>query len=209
MLKLPAMLARVSFLFWIFSLLAEMATFSAQISARIDTPRPGEALQGSVWIEGSTGSEGFQSAEVSFAYEGEANNWFLIGMQSQPVKKGSLAVWDTTTIADGTYRLRLVVQLAGGRTEEVIVEGLRVRNYTPVETLPAATAAATRPADTAQPPTPAPAVLLPTSSPQPANPAEVTQFGLGLSVTQGIIYTLVLFLLTGIYLGLRSISRGR
>jgi len=45
-----------------------------------------------------------------------------------------LAVWDTTMIADGDYRLRVMVTLNDGSPVETIVSNLRVRNYTPLET---------------------------------------------------------------------------
>jgi hypothetical protein len=72
--------------------------------------------------------------EVSFAYGSDAGRtWFLIQESQQPVSGGALATWDTTTLTDGDYDLRLLVSLKDGTQQQVVVKGLRVRNYTPVE----------------------------------------------------------------------------
>ncbi len=55
----------------------------------VDTPKPGEAVQGQVIIAGNVDLEGFQSYEVSFAYQkDETNTWFLIGRGEQIVRGG-------------------------------------------------------------------------------------------------------------------------
>ena len=77
---------------------------------------------------------GFQSAEVAFAYGKDNSTWFLITGSDQPVRDGVLASWDTTTIADGTYLLRVRVNTSDGEVVEVEAKDLRVRNYTPIET---------------------------------------------------------------------------
>lgn len=97
-------------------------------------PGAGAVLQGVVVITGSSDMEGFESLEAAFGYSsGNDKAWFLIQRSLAPVTNGSLAVWDTTTITDGDYRLKVKVNLAGGESEEVVIPGLRVRNYTPVE----------------------------------------------------------------------------
>jgi hypothetical protein len=149
----------------------------------------------------------FQSAEVSFSYEGDAGNtWYLIQQSSDPVKDGTLAVWDTSTIADGSYRLRVSVILSDNRTAEVVIPNLRVRNYSTVET-----ATPGLPADlTEQPtqikPTSTVAVYVtPTSLPD--NPVQVTSLKLAFSLVQGAAFAVVCFILLGIYLALRAIRR--
>ncbi len=102
---------------------------------RLSSPQSGSAVQGSVNISGTTTQAGFQYAEISFSYAGaQAGSWFLVQQIQQPVNNALLAVWDTTTIADGSYHLRLQVFLSGGKVEEVVASGLRVRNYTAIET---------------------------------------------------------------------------
>jgi hypothetical protein len=41
-----------------------------------------------------------------------------------------LAKWDTTTITDGIYRLKLSVTTTNGTINEVVVEQVTVMNYT-------------------------------------------------------------------------------
>ena len=91
---------------------------------RLQYPLPGSAVQGSVTITGSTDLPGFEYAELSFSYTGsQPESWFLIQPLRTPVKEGPLAVWDTTTIADGNYRLRLQIFLSGGKIAETAAAG--------------------------------------------------------------------------------------
>jgi hypothetical protein len=104
--------------------------------ADITQPTIGQALVGVVTIEGSASHPSFLSYDLSFAYEnGEAETWFLImDNVENPVIDGRLGIWDTSSITDGDYKLRLRVNLENGSALESIVSGLRVRNTTPVET---------------------------------------------------------------------------
>jgi hypothetical protein len=167
----------------------------------ITSPRPGDVLQGAVTVTGSSIITGFVSAEISFAYtEDPTGTWFLIAMASQPVQDGTLATWDTTSISDGNYILRLRISLADGTTRETIVPGLRVRNYTPVET----------PTPMPIPPqaTPIPTITL-TASPYPTptslarNPAVLVPTDVSFSIIYGGSATCLLFIIIGVYLWLR------
>jgi hypothetical protein len=81
-----------------------------------------------VEIFGTSGLEGFRAAEISFAYQNDPTaTWFLIQQTSQPVVDGLLARWDTSTITDGQYRLRLQVFFQDGQVMEQVIGGLRVR----------------------------------------------------------------------------------
>ena len=40
-----------------------------------------------------------------------------------------LAAWDTTTITDGVYHIKLVVTKVGDHRNEVVVENIQVSNY--------------------------------------------------------------------------------
>lgn len=177
----------------------------------ISAPLPGEALQGLVTVTGAAQVEGFQAAEVSFAYQTDATNtWFIIQQSTVSLPEGDLTQWDTTTISDGTYRLRLQVFRADGQVLETVVEGLRVRNYMPVETsTPQAAVAATtgvRPTSTPAPlpefQPQAPAVIT-----QPTNPAQLTASDLTVSMLGGAGFVLSGLLLAGLYLFMKSIFR--
>jgi hypothetical protein len=110
-----------------------------------------------------------------------------------------LASWDTTTIADGVYRLRVVVNQSDNHSVETVVSDLRVRNYTPVETNTPQPANGDGLQQTAVLPT-ATKSIRPTSTDLPANPAQVSTVRFSFSLVQGIIYSGVFFALLGIYL---------
>jgi hypothetical protein len=174
----------------------------------IDSPKPGEALQGKVSISGTVPAEGFESYEVSFSYQHDTTNtWFLIDQGKEAVSAGALASWDTTTIADGTYRLRVTAFLKGGRAVQTMVTGLRVRNYTTVET---STPAPVNASGTEIVVTPLAADYKPlfhTPTPPGFNPAQVTKQDLSSSLMYGGMAALGLFVILGLYLGARSLFR--
>jgi len=172
----------------------------------LHSPLPGQALQGIVPIMGNTAIEGFLSAELSFAYfDDRTGTWFLIAEYSVPVADGILAQWDTTTISDGNYTLRLEVALQNGEQQTVTVAGVRVRNYTPIETntptSPAPTATSV-PGNTPTPTlTPTVTLTLPplTITPLPSNPVQISNQDVLASLGQGALATLGLFAVLGCY----------
>ena len=183
----------------------------------ITWPTGGEALQGVVAVEGQTAVDGFQFAEVSFAYRSDpTNTWFLIQQSGAPVENGLLANWDTSTITDGDYRLRLQVFFKDGQVREVLVDGLRVRNYSPVETstpVPAGESAVTPQATLIAPPLPSRTPLADfqvaarTITPLPTNPAVLSTERLQRSAVQGITGVFLALLAGGSYAGLRRLFR--
>jgi len=171
-------------------------TGSFQISRpKIDSPQNGDALQGVVEIIGTSEIVGFQSAEVAFAYGTNSSTWFLITSSEQPVRDGVLASWDTTTIADGAYLLRVRVHTSDGDVVDVEAKDLRVRNYTPIET------STPRPEEqTAEPQVILPeATSLPTPTDLPENPASVTMTKFTFSLVEGAAFVLIVFFVIGIY----------
>ncbi len=146
--------------------------------AAVLAPGSGQALQGSVPVEIGLAGPGYQSIEISFAYANDpTKTWFPLYQGNLP--QGDLAAdptslqnpiftWDTSTITDGGYTLRVIFTRFDRTTQVIDVTGLRVRNYTPIETdTPAPSPTATRPAapnrpatltaEAAASPTPAPA----------------------------------------------------
>ena len=198
-----AMLTRrwlVTFLFLYFFLLGAQTT--PQEEPQIAAPVPGAALQGAITILGTTDLPDFQYAEVAFSYSGnQPESWFLIQQSQDPVKDGILAVWDTTTIADGNYRLRLQVYLTNGDLMSKVIAGLRVRNYTPAETNTPA------PSDVANTPTivNTPTPNQPTATPRytptifPPNPAQIQPSNLEGSIAAGIGAAVAIFLILALY----------
>ncbi len=164
-------------------------------------PTPGDALQGLVVITGSTDLPNVQSVEVSFNYSSSnPDTWFLIQQSRATVKAGALAVWDTTTIADGFYRLRVKVILKDGYWTDTIVTGLRVRNYTAIETNTPAPMKKTEPA--AASPTSIPPTLTPrvTPTPLPPNPVIVRPIQWTFGIVEGAVAALIGLGLLGLYL---------
>jgi len=194
---------RIGILLLLIPFLATVAvgTVTAQGLPAINSPKQGEVLQGTVTIRGSSTETGFQSFEVDFAYTGDTTGtWFLISQSSQAVDLGTLATWDTTTITDGNYDLRLRIILNDGTPLDVIISDLRVRNYTPIET-----------------PTPAPTVIKPTLTPTdtltptpfpsptplPVNPAVLTTLDISASLAYGGLGAVALIIIFGIYFWVR------
>jgi len=205
-------------LFLPYGVLAEVKIspqWQSSTGAVISAPTDGEAVQGGVILRGSTGTEGFRSYEVDFSYDSNpTQTWFLVQESTVPVQDGILAVWDTTTISDGEYSLRLNVNHTDGAVEVIIVKGVRVRNYSPIETnTPGPTNAratselgdneTSEIAQMTETPTVTPSPPSPT--PLPTNPAEVTPYQVGLTMGKGIAITLGIFAILGIYIGVKAL----
>jgi len=172
-------------------------------------PREGEALQGVAIIEGRVQGEGISEVRVSFAYaQGTPGNWFYISGVELDTGGGSQdefqVEWDTTKITDGNYDIRVRVDYQDGQQVTAMVSGLRIRNYSAVETStpqPPGTKISTAQATvTAQP------TVFPTPSPFPSNPATLQQRELYGAVLKGLGVVGGLFMLYGLY---RWIQRRR
>lgn len=174
--------------------------------AAIRSPQPGQALQGNILITGKSLIVGFLSAELSFAYENNpTDTWFLIATTNKAVSDGTLAEWDTTTITDGEYTLRLVIQREQGEPLVVSVHGLRVRNYSPIETnTPTPVEPTTTPLPGESPipslsPSPTVTPPAPTPTDLPRNPAQVSVPDVAWSLGKGALAIVGFFALLGIY----------
>jgi len=189
------------------------------LSANIENPVAGQVVQGSVIIRGNTGTEGFQSYEVDFSYVNDlTQTWFLIQESTTPIEDGVLAVWDTSTITDGEYSLRLLINQIDGTQLEALVTGLRVRNYSPNETdtptptlpyitiIPGLATASPTPWYTPSP-TLTPHPMTPT--PLPTNPAEITSLQMALTLGKGAGFSIGLLAILGAYVGLRTYLHNR
>lgn len=101
---------------------------------RITSPKEGEILQGSIYIQGTISGTTFQYAEVSFQYQdSQSSNWFLIETVDTTLVDDTIAIWDTSTIADGIYRIKVVAYYGNNQTQEALLNNLDIRNYTPIE----------------------------------------------------------------------------
>jgi hypothetical protein len=176
----------------------------------ITSPETGQIVQGLVIVSGTVTVLGFSSYELSFAYSDDpTGTWFTLQTSSLPVFEGELGTWDTTTLTDGDYTLRLRTFLLDGSVQEAILSDLRVRNYTPVPTstpAPTATVVQQFAAPTAQLIAPALATVTPshpTPTPFSPNPVGLVTPSILGALGRGAIFALVLILGIGLILRLR------
>lgn len=194
----------------------------------ITSPVEGETLRGVVAITGTTADPQFNFYELEFAADppSEANPWTALQPPvAQQVRDGILGVWDTTTVADGRYHIRLRVTRLDNSVVEVSV-GVVVVNATatPLPT-PLPTFTATPPPGTPTPgPSPTPLIIQPptrtprptatpggpTATPQPFDP-EASPFQparLRRAAWTGVWLTIMVFTALGGYAGWRAYRRG-
>lgn len=189
---------------------------------QIISPKPGQALQGSIPVVVDTTVENFQTVELTFRYTNDpTETWFLIYQGIQPVTGTMLVLWDTDAITDGDYILRMVVTFEDSNQKAITAPDLRVRNYTMVETN---TPPPAPPTSTPAPPaTPTPFARTTSAplvtqfatevaiqiTPIPTNPAELNRSDILTGAGKGAIAVVGFFILIGIYHRIRSKGRNR
>jgi hypothetical protein len=108
------------------------AFLQADDTLRIDSPSSDETVSGIVEIRGAAAAPGMMRFRVEFGYDPDpTGTWFLILEGTEPVQNGALAVWDTTSVSEGEYALRLAAYFADGSIREVITRGLHLRRENP------------------------------------------------------------------------------
>ncbi len=187
-----------------------------QAIAVITSPQPNEVVLGLVNITGAASHPQFARYELAFAYDpNPADTWFELQPPSETqVTEGLLAVWDTTSITDGTYMIRLRVYSSDSDTpQEMIARGIKIQNTPPptaVPTLPSVASEAATPTPTLVLPTatfaPTPAVAsLPTAPSAPAasgpsfDPSPFTS-----AFCNGVYLAFGVFIFLGLYTALRD-----
>ena len=207
--------ARILFLIGLI-LLQPVKLVSAQDTIAITSLSAGEAIRGVVSITGITATEGFLFWELTFGYAGDTTGtWFLLDEGEGPIEDGILTEWDTTTITDGTYNLRLTVNLEEGRRTHFIIPDLRVRNYTVIETItPTPTLTLTPFTLTPEPTTTLTATVPPTETPipntptpLPTNPVEISNADVSSSLVRGVAGVFAAFLIVGVYTSIKRSVR--
>lgn len=201
--------------------------------AVITSPEPFEALRGRVPISGTALHPQFQRYELYYKVE-PGEDWIFIGeAHFEQVADGVLGTWDTTSLPDGMYSLRLRVVRLDGNYDEAFVRQVLVANAQPTET-PTPEISPT-PTTTPTPLPPTPTVVIeqpviptraprPTPTPEPAEggaPVEASEdeegglFGLGQLTSQidlnsiqnafvmGVEYTLAAFVVVGAFFALK------
>ncbi|MBI5928519.1 MAG: hypothetical protein HY862_04380 [Chloroflexi bacterium] len=101
---------------------------------QIVSPVVGTAIRGNVSVFGSASHPDFVQYALEFGPDPNTGGlYYPITPQAitQPVINNVLGVWNTASIPDGLYQIRLHVYLTGGRQiTNVLVGGLRVSNNT-------------------------------------------------------------------------------
>ena len=166
----------------------------AQGDVAILSPVDGEGVKGRIIIAGYIKATNAVRYDLDFAYTGqESAGWQPITTADKPAEDGSLGVWDTTAISDGNYTLRLRVYLSDGQTSDHLVSGVRVRNYSVMET----TAPSALTGVITSQPSATLVSLLPAGTPSkalPPNPAAITNQKLQINLVVSILIGLVLAL---------------
>lgn len=112
---------------------AAAALFQQCASAFINAPRSGASLRGDVEILGSANADRFQFYKVEYAAATNPDGWAAVSSTiGRPVVNGRLDIWNTRTVPDGLYALKLTV--VDDRAQEVcraVVSQLQVANAGP------------------------------------------------------------------------------
>lgn len=184
------------------SVLPVNAQWGTPPKAEILSPFESEALQGVISIIGSTNVEGALAWTLSFSYPNDPREtWFTIQEGDQTFKDEILAQWDTTTLTDGVYQLRLRVHLEDNETSEALIANLRVRNYTIIETSTPTLVPTPGPLSTIAPTATSVAA---TPTPLPHNPAEISESDIRNSLAHGALIAFALIALIGLYASIRK-----
>jgi hypothetical protein len=178
---------------------------------RVQSPMEGDTLQGNVSVIGTVTGIGFKSAEISFRYQDtQSQSWFVIAQSTAPVVDEVIATWDTSTIADGVYQIRVQAVFDDGRLQEEIISNLHVRNYTPFDPLktegPGSQSGFTEKTETI--PIPATPTLRPSPTPMPANEMSISQSQLLNTAIQGAILGILFLFVIALFIIIRKRKMG-
>jgi hypothetical protein len=78
--------------------------------ARLTAPQPGGTVSKAVQIFGTANTPDFDYFKIEYNVPSKPDGWALVtDLRRRPVDSGLLDVWDTRTLPNGVYDLRLVV----------------------------------------------------------------------------------------------------
>ena len=93
----------------------------------ITSPKPGDVVNGTVTITGTANTPNLGFFKYEVAPLG-TQNWATIAAKREPVKNAALGDWNTVSIKNGEYFLRLVITDNVGVSLEPCVIAVRVAN---------------------------------------------------------------------------------
>ncbi|NLT73442.1 MAG: hypothetical protein GXX94_04505 [Chloroflexi bacterium] len=106
-----------------------------ELRLEIISPAAGSEIRGIVPIIGSAVVPNFQFYKVEWGIGSNPSQWAVIGsIHDSQVTNNQLEVWDTNSVPDDTYTLRLTGVKNDGNWEEYVVRNLRVSNTAPAST---------------------------------------------------------------------------
>ncbi len=192
-------------------LILALTLFFQDSQVAITAPQPSETLRGQVEIQGQMDTPNFAFAELAFTFASPPGDvWFTIQTFSQPKTDPPLAVWDTTTITDGDYNLRLRVTFQDGTFQDALITDLKILNDvpspTPLPTLGDFNFQA--PNETPVLPNeqviPTPNASYPTSTPLPMNPVALTEASIFSAFWKSALFILIIFAFFSLILRVRK-----
>jgi PKD repeat protein len=103
------------------------------ISIVILSPIPGNVVAGNIQVLGAAIHPQFLQYQLEFGPDPNPGNlWYpATGIVQAPILNGLLGIWNTTSVQDGIYQLRLRVTLRDGSTLATVVNSIRVQNQAP------------------------------------------------------------------------------
>ena len=114
---------------------AQAAPPAQDSQAAITSPVDGQEIAGTITVSGSASHPQFTRYELAFGPDPNPKDaWQVFSENSQPVANNILGSWNTTSVADGTYMLRLRGVRKDSNYSEAFVRGLAVRNQQPTKT---------------------------------------------------------------------------
>lgn len=200
---------------WIIGLIVLSFFLPVNVMAQADeitflSPAELQVLQGVIEVQVGVVREDVLSFELLFGYSNETDerNLFLLAQGNALSKEQPLYRWDTTLIPDGDYRLVLRVYFSNGEKQEAVLDGVKVRNYSPVESPTASNLSlSTDPDVETSTETPTPASSTPTP-PRP-NPGSIQPTQWTGSVVRGMAVSLLSFVVLGMVVSLRKRKKRR
>ena len=143
----------------------------------ISYPPETEVVRAAIDIRGTAAHPEFWKYELAAAPYG-TQNWFNIAVSETPVTNGVLGVWNTATVQDGTYTLRLRLVKRDGNYDEFTTQRVLVGNALPSPTPTSDVSPTPTLTPTSEPPTATPVIVTPDiPSPTPAPTGTPTPVG--------------------------------
>lgn len=140
MIRLMAVMFALTLLGGLARPASTLAAPRLQFQGEVVSPRSNAVLRGQVAIEGTADHPEFWKYEVRVAPglnpTASDDQWLRVLVREERVFGGQLAVWNTASVPDGVYTLRLRVVRLDGNWQDFDVRPLNVSNAAPPTSAP-------------------------------------------------------------------------